>query len=159
MLIEPHNSELGALQEGVDGFLPVSRIPKVYDGAGNRNPSDSRIGVGGVRSGARASELQAKIDTALAAAQPVRVRRSLSDAHPRIRKWIDEDRCARERARESVYSPAALVDHAHRGRSTPIENPNDAVLGVRTNWLWSEGGREKQKPIVIQGRLAHLNFS
>jgi hypothetical protein len=56
----------------------------------------------------RDPELQARIDAALASAQPVRVPRSLSNPHPLIGRWMDEDRLARERVRESFYAPAHL---------------------------------------------------
>ena len=52
----------------------------------------------------REPALQAKIEAALASAQPVKIPRTLSNPRPLIRDWIDEDRRARDRARESIYA-------------------------------------------------------
>ncbi len=50
----------------------------------------------------RDPELQKKIDAALASSALVRVPKSLSNPHPVILGWIDEDQLARVRARESI---------------------------------------------------------
>ena len=53
----------------------------------------------------REPALQRKIDAALASSE---IPRTLSNPHPLIRAWIEEDRRARDRARESIYSPVHL---------------------------------------------------
>ena len=53
----------------------------------------------------RTPELQARIDAELVACAPVKLPKSLSNPHPIIRRWMEEDQRARELARESTYAP------------------------------------------------------
>jgi hypothetical protein len=106
----------------------------------------------------RDPELQARINAALASAQAVRVPRSLSNPHPLIGKWMDEDRRAQKRIRESFYAPAHL-----------------SITRTETDWrrlriltsLFREferighgltAARERRSPIVIRSKSAHLEF-
>ena len=102
--------------------------------------------------------LQARIDAALASAQPVRVLRTLSNPHPIIRKWMDADRHAREQASER-FSPVHLsitrteTDRRRLRILTALFREFERIGYSVT----AEG--EKQRSIVIRSRSACLNFA
>jgi hypothetical protein len=101
--------------------------------------------------------LQARIDAAVASSRPVKVPRTLSNPHPLIRKWMDEDRSARE-ARERFYTAAHLsitrteTDRRRLRILTALFREFERIGYSVT------AEREKRRPVVIRSRSAHLNF-
>lgn len=106
----------------------------------------------------RDPELQKKIDAALALSAPVRVPKSLSNPHPVIRGWMDEDQRARQRARESIYAPPHLSitrtgNDRRRLRVLTAILREFERMGYRLT-----AQREKSEPITIRSATAELKF-
>jgi hypothetical protein len=96
---EPYRQARSALS--VLRCTPAAKPMTTIETVIHRTPSSSAV----PEPPPRDPELQAKIDVAIAACEPVKVPKSLSNPHSIIRGWMDEDRLARERPRGSIYAP------------------------------------------------------
>jgi hypothetical protein len=106
----------------------------------------------------RDPQLQAKIDIAIAACEPVKVPKSLSNPHSIIRGWMDEDRLARDRPRESIYAPIHIsisrtqTDRRRLRILSALLREFDR-LGYRI-----AAERQERQPVTIRSATAELKF-
>jgi hypothetical protein len=106
----------------------------------------------------RDPELHARIDAALLSFVPVRVAKSLSNPHSIIRGWMDEDRLARERSRESIYAPIHLSI-----TRTQTDRRRLRVLSALLREFERIGYRvtaqlPEREPVIIRSATAELKF-
>jgi hypothetical protein len=106
----------------------------------------------------RDPELQAKIDAALLRCVPVSVRKSLSNPHSLIRGWMDEDRIARGKPRESFYTPVHLsITRTQTGRRRL--RVLDAILREFERMGFSvTAQRREREAIIVKSGTAALKF-
>jgi hypothetical protein len=105
----------------------------------------------------RDADLQAKIDAAVALAQPLKLPRSLSNPHSVVRKWIDENRSERTRAQANVYSyvpPSITASKTGRRRLMIIS----AILREFERLGYAVGSENRDQEIVVRANMGVLKF-
>jgi len=106
----------------------------------------------------RDPELQARIDAALLSCVPVRVRKSLSNPHSIIRGWMDEDRLARERPRESFYTPVHLSITRTQTARRRLRVLNTIFREFERMGSSVRAQRREREPVIVKSATAELKF-
>jgi hypothetical protein len=106
----------------------------------------------------RDPELQARIDAALASSLPIRVPKSLSNPHSIIRGWMEEDRRARERPRESIYAPPHLSVTQSRTDRRRLIILSALLREFERMGYGVAAQREERQPVIIRSAMAELKF-